>query len=48
MRVISGSSRGLRLAPPEGGAVRPTLDRVKEAAFNIYITKEAPNYTTNL
>lgn len=35
MRVISGSSRGLRLAPPEGGAVRPTLDRVKEAAFNI-------------
>ena len=35
MRVISGSLRGLRLAPPSGDRVRPTLDRVKEAAFNI-------------
>ena len=35
MRVISGSLRGLRLAPPSGDRVRPTLDRVKGAAFNI-------------
>lgn len=35
MRVISGICRGLRLASPDGDDVRPTLDRVKEAAFNI-------------
>lgn len=35
MRVISGSARGKRLASLEGLETRPTLDRVKEALFNV-------------
>ena len=35
MRVIAGRFRGRRLAVPEGGTVRPTADRVREALFNI-------------
>lgn len=35
MRIISGKYRGKKLAPPEGFAVRPTADRVREALFNI-------------
>ena len=35
MRVISGTCRGRRLLEPEGMAVRPTTDQVKEALFNI-------------
>lgn len=35
MRVISGSARGLKLTAPAGLDTRPTLDRVKEALFNI-------------
>ncbi len=35
MRVISGSARGRRLAPPKGARIRPTADRVKEALFSI-------------
>ena len=35
MRIISGSRRGLKLFSPIGQAVRPTMDQVKEAAFNI-------------
>ena len=35
MRVIAGSSRGVRLAAPDGLQTRPTADRVKEALFNI-------------
>ena len=35
MRVISGTSRGRRLAGPRGLGVRPTADHVKEALFNI-------------
>ena len=35
MRIISGSRRGLKLFSPPGTAVRPTMDQVKEAAFNI-------------
>lgn len=34
MRVISGKSRGKKLASLEGDNTRPTLDRVKEAMFN--------------
>ena len=37
MRVIAGRYRGRRLAVPEGGAVRPTADRVREALFNILV-----------
>ena len=35
MRVVAGSARGLKLVPPVGDRVRPTLDRVREALFNI-------------
>lgn len=34
MRVIAGTARGRRLAVPEGDAVRPTGDRVREALFS--------------
>ncbi len=35
MRVISGTARGKKLVSQEGLETRPTLDRVKEAVFNI-------------
>lgn len=35
MRVIAGKAKGLRLIAPVGSAVRPTLDRVREALFSI-------------
>ena len=35
MRVITGTARGRRLLEPEGMAIRPTTDMVKEALFNI-------------
>ena len=35
MRVIAGQARGLKLRPPPGDRVRPTLDRVREALFSI-------------
>ena len=35
MRVISGTARGKKLSSLEGLTTRPTLDRVKEALFNI-------------
>jgi len=35
IRVIAGSARGIRLETAEGKRVRPTLDRVREAAFSI-------------
>ena len=35
MRVISGKARGKKLLSLEGLNTRPTLDRVKEALFNI-------------
>lgn len=35
MRVISGTARGTKLYSLEGENTRPTLDRVKEALFNI-------------
>ena len=35
MRVISGKARGTKLYSLEGENTRPTLDRVKEALFNI-------------
>lgn len=33
VRIIAGSARGRKLETPEGLCTRPTLDRVKEAAF---------------
>ena len=35
MRVISGKAKGKKLSSLEGLNTRPTLDRVKEALFNI-------------
>lgn len=35
MRIISGASKGRKLASPRGHALRPTSDRVKESIFNI-------------
>lgn len=35
VRVIAGSARGVPLISPEGNALRPTLDRVRENLFNI-------------
>jgi len=34
MRIISGTSKGRRLATPPGRAIRPTSDRVKGSIFN--------------
>ena len=35
MRIISGKARGTKLETLDGTNTRPTLDRVKEAVFNI-------------
>ena len=35
MRIISGKARGTKLYTLEGDNTRPTLDRVREAVFNI-------------
>lgn len=35
MRIISGTSKGKKLRPLRGQAIRPTSDRVKESIFNI-------------
>jgi len=35
MRIISGTSKGRRLATPKSNVLRPTSDRVKESIFNI-------------
>ena len=35
MRIISGKARGRKLLSPPTSETRPTLDRIKEAMFNI-------------
>ncbi|MEQ1889372.1 MAG: 16S rRNA (guanine(966)-N(2))-methyltransferase RsmD [Alphaproteobacteria bacterium] len=35
MRIIGGVHRGRALVAPDGGATRPTSERVREALFNI-------------
>lgn len=35
MRIVGGKHRGRRLTPPADRRVRPTVDRVREAIFNI-------------
>src|SRR5688572_33512066 len=35
MRIVAGRFRGASLATPKGQDIRPTSDRVREAAFNI-------------
>lgn len=39
MRVISGIARGTKLNSIDSKETRPTLDRVKEALFNIIQSK---------
>lgn len=39
MRIISGQARGRKLATLEGENTRPTLDRTREALFNILQTR---------
>lgn len=41
MRIIAGDFRGRRLHPPKSDRIRPTIDRVREAIFNI-IAAEIP------
>ncbi|MEN6441659.1 MAG: 16S rRNA (guanine(966)-N(2))-methyltransferase RsmD [Syntrophobacter sp.] len=42
MRIIAGDFRGRRLKTPKGSKIRPTIDRVREAIFNI-IRTEVPD-----
>jgi 16S rRNA (guanine966-N2)-methyltransferase len=42
MRIIAGAYRGRRLHAPKGDKIRPTIDRVREAIFNI-IAPEVPD-----
>lgn len=35
MRIIAGKAKGRKLIPPASMETRPTLDRVKEAMFNV-------------
>jgi 16S rRNA (guanine966-N2)-methyltransferase len=35
MRIVGGEFRGRSLATPQGDAIRPTTDRVRESLFNI-------------
>ncbi len=42
MRIIAGNLRGKRLNTPEDESIRPTLDRVREAIFNM-IAFDVPN-----
>ncbi len=42
MRIIAGAFRGRRLHSPRGGKIRPTIDRVREAIFNI-VASEVPD-----
>ncbi|WP_276391095.1 16S rRNA (guanine(966)-N(2))-methyltransferase RsmD [Eudoraea chungangensis] len=35
MRIISGTHKGRKIAPPKGLPVRPTTDMAKEAIFNV-------------
>lgn len=41
MRVIAGLAKGRRLISPKTNAIRPVLDQVKEAVFNILFDVEA-------
>jgi 16S rRNA (guanine966-N2)-methyltransferase len=43
MRVIAGTCKGRKLAAPKSKDVRPVLDQVKEAIFNILFDVEGCN-----
>ena len=42
MRIVGGRHRGRPLAAPEGKAIRPTSDRLREALFNILAHGDFP------
>lgn len=48
MRVVAGTARGRRLVTPDGDAVRPTSDRVREALFNSLVSLDAVRGATVL
>lgn len=37
MRIVGGTLRGRKLLTPEGSAIRPTSDRVRESVFNVLL-----------
>jgi 16S rRNA (guanine(966)-N(2))-methyltransferase RsmD len=39
MRIVSGSAGGLHLKVPKGYKLRPTADQVREAIFNILVSR---------
>lgn len=39
MRIISGYLKGRRLDPPERLGIRPTMDRAREALFNLLFSR---------
>ncbi len=41
MRIVAGRHRRRRLMAPEGTAVRPTADRVRETLFNVLMSRSA-------
>src|SRR5437763_200974 len=49
MRIIAGTAGGRRLRAPKGDATRPTADRVREALFNILLSRgEVPERVLDL
>ena len=48
MRIISGKARGTNLYTLDGLETRPTLDRVKEALFNIIQNRIADSNVLDL
>ena len=42
MRIIGGKYRGKKLLTPDGNAVRPPSDRMREALFNILYSRVGP------
>lgn len=45
MRVIAGELKGRRLRSPEGGDIRPTTDKVKEAVFSMLLPYMSEGFT---
>ena len=43
MRIVGGRHRGRRLASPDGTAIRPSSDRLREALFNILLHGDFPD-----
>ena len=43
MRIVGGRHRGRSLAAPEGKAIRPSSDRLREALFNILAHGDFPD-----